>query len=568
MSKGKTAHLSHAPFGLDTAAIRWVEQTCAGLSPEQRLAQLMVPLLLDRSIENLDRLLALGIGGLLHFPFLAANSVGEELRLLQAQTRVPLLACADFEFIEGLAIGGAGGGTTFPNQMAVGATNDPENAARMARVVAHETRPFGFNWSLTPVADLSLEPRSVTVNTRSFGSNASRVEACARAYIAALQAGGMAACAKHFPGDGVDDRNQHYVTSVNRLLLEEWRSTFGRVFRGLIEEGVLTFMSAHIALPAYPGAGLRPASISRELNLGLLRGELGFNGLIVADASTMGGIVSHGSRETLLPEMIECGCDAILIPDDLELDLIFLRRALAEGRLSSSRVEEAVLRMLAVKAALGLHRGAERKRGLRPPSAKRLQEHRKWARDCTQAAVTLVRDEAGLLPLSPGRHRRVLLVEEKDRRNVNGSLPPLQVGRLLREQGFSVEDYSADTPVGTDWFDVLIYAVSGEGTFFGTSLEIDWERLHGELFRSMDRFWHSLPTMFISFGTPYRIREVPACPTIINAYSPVLPMQEAAIRALVGKAPFAGVSPVDLTPWLGESSVHPPAGCDEGNSRG
>src|SRR5690606_4024428 len=178
------------------------------------------------------------------------------------------------------------------------------------------------------------------------------------------QANGVAATVKHWPGEGYDDRDQHLVTTVNPLSMAEWEQSFGRLYRKAIETGVMSVMSAHIALPAFiraidPEAGaeaFRPASLSRLLNEDLLRRELGFNGLIVSDATPMAGLGDWGPRDMVLPELVIAGCDVILFSDDPNGDLMRLVKAVADGRLSQDRVDEAVTRVLALKAALGLHK--------------------------------------------------------------------------------------------------------------------------------------------------------------------------------------------------------------------
>src|SRR5690606_30996141 len=150
----------------------------------------------------------------------------------------------------------------------------------------------------------------------------------------------------------------------NPLTLEQWEESFGRLYRRAIADGVMSVMSAHIAFPAFvrsldPEAGaeaFRPASVSHLLTTELLRNRLGFNGLIVSDATAMAGLGDWGPREVTVPELVIAGCDVILFSDDPEADLMHLVRAVADGRLSQERVDEAVTRVLALKAALGPHR--------------------------------------------------------------------------------------------------------------------------------------------------------------------------------------------------------------------
>lgn len=535
--------LTRAPFHLDEAALNWVQRTFAGLSTESKIAQLMVVLCLDTSRENLETMCELGVGGIFRMPTRPVDRLREEAEWVQTHSRLPMLMCGDLEFSEGTVIGGADG-TAFPNQMAVAAARDPVWAERMALVAAREGRAAGFNWSFTPVVDINANFRSTVVNTRSFGDNARRVMQSGRAYIAAMQREGMAACAKHWPGDGFDDRDQHAVTSVNPCGMDAWEATFGRIYRAMIRQGVLSVMSAHIALPAYPEAGYRPACISRKLNLELLRGRLKFNGVIISDASVMAGLSSQGPRARIVPELIEHGCDIILFHNDVSRDMGLLSEALADGRLSPQRLDDAVLRVLGLKAALGLHRASGRR--VRPLSAVRRQEHARWARQCAEQGVTLVKDEQRLLPLSPEKHHRVLLVQPNRRANSFGMLPDLRLGSLLRERGLEVTTLRPDVEVRREDFDLIVYAVAEEAYLLKSSLGLNWIDLHGDVMRAMDRYWHEIPTVFVSFGSPYHLREVPVCPTFINAYSPVASVQEAVVRALLGQIPFGGRSPVIL----------------------
>src|SRR5690606_37606521 len=164
--------------------------------------------------------------------------------------------------------------------------------------------------------------------------------------------------------EGFDDRDQHLVTTVNPLTLAEWEEKFGRLYRAAIDAGVLSVMSAHIAFPAFvreldPEAtseAFRPATLSRVLNETLLRERLGFQGLIVSDATPMAGLGDWGPRDETLPELVIAGCDIILFSDDPNADLMRLVKAVADGRLTQERVDEAVTRVLALKAALGLHK--------------------------------------------------------------------------------------------------------------------------------------------------------------------------------------------------------------------
>ncbi len=534
-------HLQRAPFRLGTAELVWVEQTFTRLNPRERLAQLLVPLAIDTSAENLERFAALGVGGLFRLATRPPAQLRAEAQRLNAACAVPPLLCADLEFGELGAIGGQEG-TAFPNPLATSAAG-LEAVARLARVAAAEGRAAGFNWSLTPVADLDFDRNNPVVSTRAFGDDPRHVARCVRCYIETLQRRGMAACAKHWPGDGAGDLDQHHTTATNPLPPPEWERTYGRVFRAAIRAGVLSMMSGHISLPGRKGAGRTPATLSRQLNFRLLREELGFNGVILSDASSMAGLTVHAPREELVPQVIANGCDLLLFPVDPELDLDYLLRALAAKRLPAARIDEAVLRVLALKAALGLPRA---KRTPRPLSQTARDRHRRWAEETAQAAVTLVRDDAALLPLDPRRHHRLLLIEPQRRTGWAGALPPLQIEASLRAAGFAVVRYAEPADINRERFDAAIWVTADEAGAGKHSLRVPWSELLGPFPHNMARTWPELPTVFISLGHPWQAREFTGCPVVINAYSPVPAMQQAVVQALLGRARIRGVSTVRL----------------------
>lgn len=543
---GLHAELRGAPFHLDAEALDWVEVTLAGLGMRSRLAQLLMPLVMDPRPEALQRVINLGVGGVSRF----ASSPPEQLRgtydLLRTAP-VPVICATDLELGELTRIGGPAG-TGYPNQMGVAATDDAGFAAKMGTIAAREGRALGFHWTWTPIIDLDLNPGNAGVNTRSFGSDPERVIRMGVAAAGALQASGVAATMKHWPGDGVDSRNMHLVTSENTLSMAEWRAGYGQIYADMIAAGTKTVMSAHITLPAYaheqgrPQDADLPGSISPLLNETLLRGELGFQGLIITDASLMAGLSSQGRRSDIVWRTVAAGCDMILFSDDLEADLTFLQDAVDAGHLSGVRVKQAARRVLALKASLGLHH----REAL--PALARLgcEEHQIWARDCAAQSVTLVRDRQNLLPMTPQTHPRLLIIRQPKRVNGFGApLPDLEVPALLRGEGFDVTIYTPDTEVDSQHYDALLYLLADEGLLVRQHLNIDWPALHGGPLRAMQRHWETLPTALISFGTPYYAPEVPRCQTLINAYVAVPAVQQAVVDTLTGKQPFLGVSPVD-----------------------
>lgn len=540
---------STGPLRLKPWQRAWVAQQLQTLPPRQRLWRLLVLALADGTPERYQAWVEQGVGGV----FVPGAPDAHSARLvgqLQSQARqlgrADLLVAADIEFGEHTGADGLG----FPNAMAVAATGRVAWARRMGQVAARAARRCGVNWVLSPVVDLDLNPHNPVVNTRSFGADPTRVAAFSRAFVQGLQGEGLAASAKHWPGDGVDWRDHHLEPSCNSLSRDAWLARYAPVWRAAIGAGVRTVLCGHIGLPALDGGLSRPASLSPVLSTDWLRGELGFEGLLLSDATLMAGFSACGPRWQTLPQAVAAGCDMLLFSGQPELDVAYLERALAEGRLSWARVNQALARVLALQCVLGLV-VRPRQTAAIPPAQPDVHSERaqaqQWARECAAAALTRVRDLDGLLPLVPQRHRRVLLVEEGERHTPFGQpLPALRMVELLQAEGFAVTRYRPDTLVDPDLYDVLIYVLAREAGMCRGSLRLDWKRLHGDTARAMERHWHTLPHLLISFGNPYHLADASGCRCWINAYSPVPAMQQACVQALLGRAPWPGRSPVEV----------------------
>ena len=291
-------NMKENPFFLDEEAQEWVLDTWKKMSLEQKCGQVFCPMGLGNDPELLKHLTQdIGVGGLMYRADTTKN-IQQTHRMLQEFSDIPLLLAANTEAGgDGLALEG----TSFGKPMAVAATNNPENGYRMGLTACKEGAALGLNWSFAPIVDINYDFHNPITNVRTFGSDPEKVLAFASRYLDAADECDVAVAIKHFPGDGVDERDQHILTSVNSFSTEKWDETFGYVYSNLIQKGAKTVMVGHIAQPAYvkainPNATrkemLRPASLSPELLTGLLRGKLGFNGLISTDATPMVGFTA------------------------------------------------------------------------------------------------------------------------------------------------------------------------------------------------------------------------------------------------------------------------------------
>lgn len=538
-----------APFHLDDVAMSWVGDKAAQLGGDARLMQLFV-IGLHGPAEHWmgDAVPALQPGGVMRFFSADGAAEAKLLDHLQDRADIPLLVSADLEGSRmSLAFG-----TTVPNPLALAAVDDPALTTSISTIMAEEARAVGVNWSYTPVLDINAAFRSPIVATRGYGADIDRIETHALAQAAAFQKAGVAACVKHWPGEGFDDRDQHLVTTINPLSMAEWEQTFGRLYRGAIDAGTLSVMSAHIALPSYvleqdPDAGIdayRPASISKILTTDLLRTRLGFNGVVVSDASEMAGVTSFMAAGEAKAEMLKAGCDMILFSQDVPRDLAAIKAALADGSLSQDRIDDALWRVLGLKAALGLHRHQ------RQPIAQRLAtlgtaNSKTLAQQGFERAPTLVKDVQGLFPLDPTRHRRVLLVTNGIVSPLHSDPIPFRFPELMRDRGFEVDVYEQGAPIDSSAFDLVLLALGEETLLTRGRIFLDWARLMGNFRMAMRRTWHEVPTAIVSFGYPYYLYDAPRIPAYINAYCTSDEMQTAVLDCMMGVRPFSGQSPVD-----------------------
>lgn len=434
------------PFYLSKEDAKWVLSTFEKMTLEEKCGQLFCPMGLDKSEETLVHLTKdIKIGALMFRADSAKNILNTHKRL-QELSDIPLLLAANTESGgDGLAYEG----TSFGKPMAIAATNDTKNAYRMGYVACKEGHALGLNWSFAPIVDINYEFHNPITNVRTFGDNPKKVLENALAYKKGADECEVAITTKHFPGDGVDERDQHILTSVNSLTCEKWDKSYGYVYKNLFKAGTKTVMVGHIALPNYvkkinPNATreetLLPASVSKEILTGLLRNKLGFNGLVCSDATPMVGFTSSMKRSEAIPKMIEAGCDMILFNKSLEEDLTYLIQGVKDGVLSLERLNEAVIRILATKASLKLH--TKKANGNLVPNDMLnvigCDKHKKWAKDVADKAITLVRDDNKLLPLSTKKYKNVYLnVISKDLNP--DSLYVNKWKKAFEDEGFNVE---------------------------------------------------------------------------------------------------------------------------------
>ncbi|MGM9606484.1 MAG: glycoside hydrolase family 3 protein [Oscillospiraceae bacterium] len=534
--------LSANPFYLKEEQIRWVENTLAEMTREQKVGQLFCVLGGEYEPEKLEEMVREGrIGGILFRPVVPAAQIRADYERLDALASIPLLKAANLE--EG-GSGGASDGTLFGWPMLTAAAHSEEMVERFGQVCGVEGRAMGVNWTFSPVCDLDLNYLNPITNVRTFGSDREAVRKNTALYVKAVQECGLAACAKHFPGDGVDYRDHHLHPTYNSLSAREWYDSYGAIYRELISQGLLSIMAGHIVQPnvamdinpSLTPAQCLPASLSRELLTGVLREKYGFNGVITTDATIMGGYCMAMERGKAIPGSIMAGSDMLVFSTDIDEDYYSMLEGLNSGLLTPERLDEAVTRILALKAKVCF----------REPGTETVPG-RQWHRECADRAITLVKAiQPDALPVTPDRYPVIRLITLGKDDILDGSVKEITT-QCLEQAGFRVEHYDpfADDLHGSGALDrkrLTLYMSNYEQASNQTVVRINWCPKHA---LDMPRFVWEETSIFVSLANPYHLQDVPRIKTYINAYTATRDTIELVLEKLMGKSPFWGRSPVD-----------------------
>lgn len=559
--------LSAKPYYLNKDQIKYVENTVKNMSTDEKVGQLFFVIGQDENKVDIKEFIKkYQPGGMMYRPD-AAEKIKREIATAQNTSKIPMFFAANLES------GGNGivsEGTWFGNPLQMAATDDPRSAYELGNVSGEEAAQVGNNMSFAPIVDIDNNFRNPIMNTRTFGSDKNRVIRMADAQVKGLKDNKIIPVIKHFPGDGVDDRDQHLVSSVNSLNADDWMNSYGEIYHHLIDAGIPSVMIAHIMQPAWerklePGIedkDLRPASSSKLLINGLLRNVLKFNGLAITDATPMIGYNAAMARKDLLPATINAGIDMILFNKNIDEDYRFIHEAIDNGTLSMERVDEAVTRILGTKLAQGIM-NTKGKLTLLPPKEINLHsdEHKKLAEAVAKKSVTLVKDRDQLLPLTPKKYPRVRLVvlgDSDDGGFKEGGHVTQAFKDALEKEGFKVTlfdrknlDFHEMFEEGVEdmekKFDLAFYVANVETASNQTTTRLDWIHL-----MAADSPWYmkSIPTVFVSTANPYHLYDIPNVSTFINAYTGNQASIDAIMRKVTGKEKFEGKSPVD--PFCGD----------------
>ncbi|MDE2981816.1 MAG: serine hydrolase [Gemmatimonadota bacterium] len=549
---------------LDADARRWVEETLATLTLRQAVAQLVIPWIpggyaseSDPEFQDLLGWVERGLGGV-SISIGVPDAYVAKLNRLQSRARVPLLVTSDFENGgPGMRIHHSyalpsllpqGGGTSFPPTMAFGAAGDEDLAFEYGRITAVEARAVGVHWLFAPVLDVNSNPDNPVINVRSFGEDPEAVGRLGASFIRGARAGGALSTAKHFPGHGDTRTDSHIELPV----IGADRDRLDRVelfpFQMAVDEGVDAVMTAHVAVPGVLGDN-RPATMSPELMTDVLRGEMGFGGILFTDALRMGAITDgYGAGEAAVLSL-EAGSDVILAPDGIGVTIDAVTAAVESGRVSRARIDTSVRRLLEAKARLGLHRG----RRVDPTAvAERVgtAEHRAVAERAATAALTLVRDRDRVLPLPWGANVLSVTYARPD---------ALLAGRTFDASLRSHARRVATARVGPDtpWatYDSLLHAARvADAVIVGAYVpprsgvgSVGVPPGFRAFVERLDRM-DGPRAAVLSFGSSYLLSAFPETGTYLVAWGGWEVSQRAAARAVAGLTPITGRLPISIPP--------------------
>lgn len=534
-----------------SAATVSVDALLARLTVRQKVGQLVVPWLggnysaFDEStfVVAVRWVDSLEVGGII-ISVGSPYDIAAKLNALQLRARLPLLISADLEWGAGMRVVGA---TAFPMIMAAGATGSPDDAYAIGRAAAIEGRAVGIHVNFAPDADLNNNPLNPIINTRSFGEDPAIVSQLVQAYVRGLQDHGMLATLKHFPGHGDTEIDSHIGMPVLRVPYRRLDSLELVPFRAGIAAGAAVVMSAHIAVPDFTGDD--PGTLSATVLTGLLRDSLRFQGIVVTDALTMGGIVSkYGAGEAAVRAFL-AGADLLLMPADPDSALDAMVAAVGTGRIAAERLERSVRRLLDTKRRLGLF--ARRTVPLDSiPYVVGRRQFQVAGEDLAVRSLTLVRDTAGTLRGLRAGPTRLALVAYGDELNTGFGQT---FAAWLRQGGDTVDFFRLWPMSGPLSYDSAraVIARSPRVVFASNVRPLSWRgniALPDSLARLVMATDSVKPTILVSFGSPYLLNQTPTVKSYLLAWSGVASSQRAAALALLGRVPITGRLPIRIPP--------------------
>jgi beta-N-acetylhexosaminidase len=462
-------------------------------------------------------------------------------RLARSLDLPPLLIGTDQEGGQLMAIGE--GTTPLPGNMALGATRSTELARKAGEVLGRELAAMGVNVNYAPSCDVNINPNNPVIGIRSFGENPEVVARLAVAMIAGIQSNGVAATAKHFPGHGDTSGDSHHGLPSVPHNLERLKQVELPPFRAAIEAGARLVMSAHLALPALDGPDAPPATLSRRILHGLLREELGFDGVIVTDAMDMQAIRQGEALGQAAVQAVAAGADLLLItsnPDDQRRAYESLSQAIQSRQLDREAVTTSIERVLSLKRWLAGHPQPDL-------SAVGCDEHQAVAAEIAERSITLVRDNARLLPLRLRPEARIAVIVPRPidltPADTSSYVTP-RLGSALREYHPNVEQFIISYAPEPEEIAGLLECLAEYDILILGTLNAHASPGQAEFVRQALKL--GLPAVIVALRLPYDLAVLPEAQTYVCTYGILEPSMQALAKTLFGKIKFAGQLPVSI----------------------
>jgi len=571
--------LAQAPSRDRVAADKWVQTTLKKMSLDEKVGQMIVSSFQSNFIstdskafdEMAKAVHDYHVGGFHVFgaselapsvllnPTYGTVTLGQPLEAasilnrLQAMAAVPLLNTADFEAGVGFRIMGA---TAFPRAMAFGAARDEKLAFEAGRVTGEEARALGIHVNFAPVVDVNNNPRNPVINTRSFGEDPVQVGRIASAYIRGLQAAGVMATLKHFPGHGDTDVDSHLGLPVIKHPRERLDKIELPPFKVGIAAGVDAVMTGHIEMPALDQTPNTPTTLSEPIVTGLLRKELGFTGLIYTDSMGMQGVTAMYGPGQAAVRAVKAGNDVVLHSPDDGAAFAGIRDAVKAGEIPQAQIDASVERILRAKARAGLHRtktvnldAVSNIVGTRANQA--------IADEVSQRSITLIKDDRNQVPLKIAKDAQVLYLSILDYpTGWRIAAPSRTFQHELRQRWPNVTAIEiSDRTTAAELelvramaprFDAVVASVFVRTASFSGRMDLapGAQRLLADVTRQTAATKKPFITSF--FGNPYVATFMPDLPAVLLTYDFYDRAEASAVRAIAGEAPIGGVLPIAM----------------------
>lgn len=526
------------------ARARWVDQTIASMSTEEKIGQLIMVRAHTEGKRG-ERALILNqinkyhIGGICFFQGDPTRQV-KYTNQFQHESKTPLLIAIDGEW--GLGMRHKSSTISYPRQLTLGAIQDNTLIYEMGSEVARQMRRLGIHVNFAPVVDVNNNPRNPVINDRSFGEDRYNVAAKSYAYMKGMQAGGLMACAKHFPGHGDTDVDSHYglpVLDFDRARLDSLELM---PFRSLADQGISSMMIAHLQLPKIDPRSHRPATLSAPIIEGILRQEMGYDGLLFTDAMEMKGVADHFPDGISDAEAIVAGNDIILLPNDVAKTVQTIKAYLADGRLTEARIDKSVRRILRAKYDYGVH--LEPVRYHEDNVLTDINTERAVALRATliEHAVTVVRDQAKLLPIPIRGHQRYAVLSI-------GSATTSVVGERIRGYAKEATVLHTSKDISRPDKEILLRQLKLHDHVVITLHDMSKyaSRNYGLTASTLDfiaTLVEQKQATIVLFGSPYAAKYLEGVGTVVVAYEDDAMTQDIIGQALFGAIDMRGKLPV------------------------